>query len=212
MTDISKALAMDQIRSIMVTPLNTLTKWASDNDPSGGAVGATTSTFDPNILSDNLNVGQSLVSGPTLSGTLNYVELTTVTALLLGLTQSHTLTLPFSLNIVKAELISIIQQTAVILSRLRNVHLQKFNYPYDVAYYDVTSPAHMLSTFAMSLASIPAPAPGLFTNTVLLADLQAYCNALKTTLETWQNTTLLYTEKYCHSNCHSNCHGNRGRR
>lgn len=204
MTDVSKASAISLIQTIMVQPVNALGKWATDNDPTGTAI----TEAIPHPLNVDLMAGQVITTYPNLD------PITTVTYVLGHLTTVVTPPAISSTSLNRIELIEVMRQTAVLLSRVRNVRLIKTNYPYDTAsnFYDNTAPANMASTFGLPLSSFPYPVAGVMDGTVETNDVSVYFSALHTVLENWRNTTLTYTEKYCHSNCHSNCHGNRGRR
>lgn len=182
MTSASKSSAINTIQAYLVTPVNAVGKWATDNDPTEAAT-----EYDPHPLNWDLVAGQVLSTYPSVDN---------LTAL----------------NMEREGLIGVIRNTAVAMSRLRHVRLQKTNYPYTDFFYDNTAPANMNYSFGLPLSSFPYPNAGVLEGTVEALDLDAYCQQMNAILTDWKNQTLTYVEKYCHSNCHSNCHGNRGRR
>lgn len=183
MTAISRSSAISLVQAMMVTPINQMAKWALDNDPTGAGI----TQAIPNPLNWDMAGGQIASSYPYDS----------------SITSA-------SLN--KLELIEIMRNTAVYVSHIRMVRLQKSNYPYTAFWYDNTAPANMWPPFGLSITSIPYPTPGVVDGGVEMLDITRYAQELNTVVTNWRNTTLSYVEKYCHSNCHSNCHGNRGRR
>lgn len=193
MSSLTKVSAIARIKTLLTDPINSLTKWAVESDPTGTLIdpaNPTLQNYVPNALTLDLVTSQTVYE----------------------LTPSDFLTQPGLNNIRTIEFVNTLKWTTVALSKCRLVQLQKLNYPYTVAYFDSITPANMNANFEMAFYNIPNPDIGVLSGNITDAGLVTYIAVLNTTLSTWRDNILVYQENYCHSNCHSNCHSSRGRR
>ena len=99
---------------------------------------------------------------------------------------------------------------ANLLSRIRNVRLQKwYQNGGDVRsslQSDETQITNLKSDYGVDPNTMLAGAPAADT-VVTASALDAFVTTLSTTIETNRNATVTIEEFYCHSNCHGSCHG-----
>lgn len=117
-------------------------------------------------------------------------------------------------NITAASLVTIFQNYATLLSRIRRARLIRY---YGINSnsrgridYDQTNIASLSSTYEDT--SIPIAIRSSLSNiasgrNVSAQSLDEFINVLSTTVNTWRTTTQQFEEFYCHSSCHSSCHG-----
>jgi hypothetical protein len=115
-------------------------------------------------------------------------------------------------NVTAATLATNFKVYSSLLSRIRQVHLQKWyqnqGNPRNNTTYDDTQITNLNSDYVLTDAEVT----GLTgnpnsTDTVNAANIDAFVAALSTIINTKRLTPVLIEEFYCHSNCHGNCHG-----
>lgn len=185
-TNITRADATATFKTQITDPVNALPKWHAGSNP-GGA---------------NVPLGGLSSASPAL---LNTVVLNTTTVSLSPIASEVALG-----NVSAGALGSLLQTTAIVLSRARNVRLQKYynntvgagNY----IFYDQTNIAHLSPAYQLGATGVPNPSGNLSASA-----FNTFVTQLQTAVTNHRNSTILFVEQWCHSSCHSS-HSSRGRR
>ena len=111
-------------------------------------------------------------------------------------------------NVTASTLVNNFRSYATLLSRIRNVRLQKwYQNGGDVRsslQSDETQITNLNGNYAASFDNTYDPAAG---TTISASDLYAFTNYLSSTIQNNRTNTVTIEEFYCHSNCHGSCHG-----
>jgi len=121
-------------------------------------------------------------------------------------------------NIAAATLITLFQNTAVLLSRVRRYSMVKtYLSPAPVIQLSLTEPGrygYLTTTYQANPATTtPAITTSLaaLTGDISAATLNTVIDNVDTAITNHRNTTVAFTETWCHSSCHSS-HSSRNRR
>lgn len=186
-TPITRAEFTETFRSQVTDPVNAIPKWHASSNPAGGNVpSGSFSSASPVLLSSVLLNGPTITSSPVAS------ELAGFTAVSASLAASH------------------LQNTAIILSRARQVRLVKY-YNDTVTYgnyvfFDQTAVSHLNSSYQLTTTGISNP-----SGTLSATGFNLFVTQLQNAVTAARNNTLTFTEQWCHTSCHAN-HSSRGRR
>lgn len=108
---------------------------------------------------------------------------------------------------------TLLQNTAIVLSRARLVRLIKQyrstlgGYVPMVTAYDTTNHAHLTAAYQLSSTGVTSPSVGDVDASVF----NTFVTNLQSAVTSHRNTLVTFTETWCHSSCHSS-HSSRSRR